>query len=103
MPLRSPNDAFRLQGVVRVWQLIVLLRERSYTIPDLARRFRVSERTVRRDLWVLQRIPLPLRRSLDENEGERPPRFTLAAMAEWPRREVLPIKELPDGDHLHPV
>jgi len=47
---------------VRLLEMMTLLKERSWTVRELAERFEVSERTVRRDLQALGAEPfwLPL-------------------------------------------
>lgn len=87
---------------VRMWRILVLLRQRPYRLDELADMLRVSTRTVRRDLDALRAVPLPIQtrfpigpggtrkdvRITDRNEwfcGELPA---------WPARQVSPISDV---------
>ncbi len=100
--------AGRRAPFVRMWRLVVLLRTRPHQLAELARMLSVSERTIRRDLQALQRVPLPIEsrypapcspsvscrlgvRAVDRQE------WFIKAMPEWPDREVAPIADVATG------
>lgn len=95
----------RQSPFVRTWRLLVLLRTRPHQLAELARMLGVSERTVRRDLKALQRVPLPIEsrhpsplspsvscrlgvRAIDRNE------WFIKHMPEWPDLEHVPTADL---------
>lgn len=97
--------AGRRAPFVRMWRLVVLLRTRPHQLAELARMLSVSERTIRRDLQALQRVPLPIEsrhpspfspsvscrlgvRAIDRQE------WFIKAMPAWPDREVAPIGDV---------
>lgn len=94
--LDGPRSRF-----VRMWRILVLLRQRPRSLAELAQMLSTSERTIRRDLYALQRVPLPITsrypigvgaregvRSVDQNE------WCLEECAVWPRQEVAPIADV---------
>jgi hypothetical protein len=70
----------------RQWRLLVLLRRAPQTLQGLARELGCTTRTVRRDLDMFERVPLPIVR-LSENG---PVRWGIGGMDAWPRGDVLP-------------
>lgn len=100
----------RCNPFVRQWQLIVLLRRAPRTLPELATLLGCCQRTVRRDLYALQAVPLPITSRYTANEGSDPhpntgrpkqdtggPALNLWAIGEtpeWPRNEPVPVREL---------
>lgn len=46
-----------ISRAVRLIELMQILQERAWTVEELAERFQVSERTIRRDLLTLQGEP----------------------------------------------
>jgi hypothetical protein len=57
----------------------------------LSQALNVSGRTVRRDLSVFDALQFPLMKS---DPDWKEVRWWLGAMAEWPRREDAPVREL---------
>lgn len=51
-------DVRRVKRVLRMFQIVRLLQERPFTTDELAERFGVSTRTIRRDLLELQLEPV---------------------------------------------
>lgn len=78
--------------VTRQWRLLVQLRRGPKTVPELASRLDVSERTVWRDLEALQDVPFPI--THEPRLGPRRAKWTLDAMPEWPRNAATPAQEL---------
>lgn len=83
------GDDNRCRMLVRQWRILILLRRRQRTIRELAALLHVCERTARRDLYALSRV-FPLTRASADDSGP----WMLAEMAEWPRGETVPTKEL---------
>jgi len=83
-------------------RVLVFLRQRPHTLEELARMLSCSKRTIRRDLYALQRVPFPIEsrfptgehhrrlgvRACDQNE------WFLGEVPAWPRREVAPIADV---------
>jgi len=94
------RDLDRGNAFIRQWRVIVLLRRGARTIPDLARILGCSERTVRRDLYALQAVPLPIEslRPMTEDGVYLPNRepnvWRMRPCEHWPRGETLPTREL---------
>lgn len=89
----------RGRALRRQWRLIVLLRQRRRTLPDLAEQLGVTTRTIRRDLEVLESVGVALGKeeaSVDPRHPDQyqPAYWFLAQMPEWPWREPAPIAEL---------
>lgn len=61
----------RNAGLRRVLNLIAVLKDGRHTLPELAQRFNVSERTIRRDLIALQEVGVPVCRTPDSDDGPR--------------------------------
>lgn len=100
MTAESARESERRTIVLRMWRELLLLRSQPHTLEDLARKLSVSARTIRRDLKALQAIPLPIQTRFPE-EGHRrhvravePQLWYLGEIAEWPRREVVPVADL---------
>jgi hypothetical protein len=80
---------------MRTWSILVLLRGRPRTLRELAERFEVTERTIRRDFEALTALQFPITCSRDADDVDErtggPTRWALAAVPEWPRREHTPL------------
>jgi predicted DNA-binding transcriptional regulator YafY len=50
----------RCSQIIRQWRLLVLLRRAPRTLSELAKLLDCHQRTVRRDLYALQAVPLPI-------------------------------------------
>ena len=100
VPEVRPRTRYGVRGsqFVRQWRLVLLLRRGQQTLADLSRELDCSQRTVRRDLAVLESIPLPITSWRGNNEGGIDAGGTvywaLDAMPEWPRRAVAPVRQL---------
>ena len=80
--------AARGNPFVRQWKLIVLLRRAPRTLAELAQLLGCHQRTIRRDLYALQAVPLPITSRYAANEGTRP--------------HPLRGRRWSHGDHLEP-
>ena len=107
----APRDRYsdRRNQFIRQWRLLVLLRRRPHTLPELAAALRCCQRTVRRDIYALQAVPLPIASKWPAGEGVDPSPvkgrpysgliidanvWSLGAMPEWPRNDEVPSDEL---------
>lgn len=61
------RDINRYMGNARLFQLALMLSARSYRLTELADRFDLSVKTIRRMLYAIERIPLQL---YSEKDGE---------------------------------
>lgn len=94
--------ASRRGPFVRMWRVLVLLRARPHTLDELADAFRVTKRTIRRDLRALQQIPLPVEsrfptgveatrhgvRAIDRNV------WFVRELAAWPDGARVPVADV---------
>jgi predicted DNA-binding transcriptional regulator YafY len=85
--------ADRLRTVRRHWRILLLLRTRPHTIHELVNIFRVSLRTMRRDMGALEAL-FPIR--VEAGSRGNPSLYALPPLPQWPRHEVAPIADLPD-------
>ena len=85
---RGRGTAFRVS-----WGLLVQLRRRRWTIPELALELGVHERTVRRYLYLLREVGLPVQ-NVGSVKGPDRGLWMIGSTPEWPRGEASPIKEL---------
>lgn len=108
----KPNARYADRGnqIIRQWRLLVLLRRAPRTLPELAQLLECTERTVRRDIYALQAVPLPIGNKYPAGEGMDPgpmkgrphPKgrlwdanvWAIGVMDEWPRTDELPAREL---------
>jgi hypothetical protein len=69
-----PNARYadRCNQIIRQWRLLVLLRRAPRTLPELAQLLECTERTVRRDIYALQAVPLPIGNKYPAGEGMEP-------------------------------
>jgi hypothetical protein len=100
----------RCSQIIRQWRLLVLLRRAPRTLSELARLLDCHQRTVRRDLYALQAVPLPITSKYAAGEGIDPSplkgrplnpnwnmdrnMWALGAIDEWPRHDETPAEEL---------
>jgi hypothetical protein len=78
---------------VRQWQILVLLRRRAYTLSMLAAKLGVCQRTVRRDIYLLERVPFPIYRVKGQEIGD-PTYWKIGPIPAWSRSEESPSREL---------
>jgi hypothetical protein len=102
----TPGDRERRSTFVRQWRLLIELRQGPRTMQQLAEALDVHPRTVRRDIYALQRVPLPItsRFTTATRQGIRVVDhnlWSLGEMAEWPRREAFPTGAI-GGQEAHP-
>lgn len=67
-----------------------MLRLNKLTINQAAQRIGVTGRTIRRDLEMLQAVPLPIR-SIGSGNALDPRVFWIGSVASWPRNEGAPV------------
>ena len=97
----------RRATVVRMWRILVLLRQRPHRLGELAQMLGASERTIRRDLAALQAVPLPVEsrlplqgtipgpscrrglRGVERNE------WFVRDVTPWPAGAPVPTRDLP--------
>lgn len=94
----------RCSQIIRQWRLLVLLRRAPRTLSELAKLLDCHQRTVRRDLYALQAVPLPIGSKYPAGEGvdpcpmkgrnDRENVWAIGVMDEWPRTEEVPSDEL---------
>jgi hypothetical protein len=83
----------RGNALLRQWRLLVRLRSRyGRSINELAREFGVTTRTIRRDLEVLQAVPMPLVRVRLGIDG--PARWRIGTVPGWPEEEPSPTEDV---------
>jgi DNA-binding HxlR family transcriptional regulator len=75
-----------------MWKVLVLLRQRSWRLSELAEELGCSTRTVRQNLRMLEAVSFPVIRARSWQPSDVTIR--LGSMPEWPRREDAPIREL---------
>ena len=89
-------------GFVRMWRLLVLLRQGPQTLVELARMLGVSSRTIRRDLELLRRVPLPVASRFPEGRkgvrAEDATEWFVTETAAWPSGDRIPLADITDGD-----
>lgn len=78
--------------LLRQWNLLLMLRRGPKTVIELADALGVCERTIVRDLEVLQGVPFPL--TAEQERVWKHAKWTLSGMPEWPRNSVAPVQEL---------
>src|SRR5262245_18899195 len=93
----------RSRGFIRMWRILVLLRTKPRQLDELASMLGVCERTIRRDLEALKRVPLPIESRFPT--GNITTRFGIRAalrnewfvksMPEWPDHVTMPVADLP--------
>lgn len=91
----------RLAPFIRMWRIVLLLRSAPRSLSELAAMLGVHERTIRRDLCALQRVPLPItcRYPIDEGNTRRgirtadPNLWYFGETPVWPRRELAPLAD----------
>lgn len=88
-PYRRP--LVRGSQFLRQWQLLLRLRQGRATLPELAKHTGCTERTVRRDLYLLRAVGLPVR--VDYGADLRGV-WSVGSIPAWPRNEVLPVRPL---------
>lgn len=93
------RDEERRAQFVRQWRVLVTLRQGPRTLRELAQLLDVHPRTVRRDLYALQRVPLPVSSRFDgaSRQGIRrgdPNVWCLGETPAWPRDAPFPVAEL---------
>lgn len=79
--------------LTRGWRLLVLLRRRRWTIDELASELGVNSRTVRRYLYLLRDVGLPVQ-NVGSARGPDTGLWTVGAVPSWPRREQTPTLDL---------
>lgn len=89
-------------GFVRMWRVLVLLRQQPQTLAGLARMLSVSPRTIRRDLQLLQQVPLPVASRFPEGRkgvrAEDATEWFIADTAAWPAGERVPRADVGAGE-----
>jgi hypothetical protein len=72
--MTTPRSRYsdRCSQIIRQWRLLVLLRRAPRTLSELARLLDCHQRTVRRDLYALQAVPLPIGSKYPAGEGVDP-------------------------------
>lgn len=100
--LSTSTDVSRREQFVRQWRVLLALRQGPRTLRQLAEELGVCQRTVRRDLYALQRVPLPISSLFPGGDAARkgiraqdPNLWCLGETPAWPRREAFPARELP--------
>src|SRR5262245_52433831 len=84
----------RRKTFVRMWRIVLLLRAKPHTLEQLAQALGAAERTIRRDLVALQRIPLPIEARYPTRAGVRAAdksEWFIKEMPEWPSRSPVPV------------
>lgn len=89
----------RYRAFVRMWRVLVLIRQQPRTLNELADMLGVHPRTIRRDLVALKSVPLPIesRFTTQSRTGIRAAEANFWALGEipaWPRREPTPIADV---------
>lgn len=89
----------RSRAFVRMWRVLVLLRSRPHTLPELAGLLGVHPRTIRRDLVALKSVPLPIESRLTAPSragvrGAEPNVWCVGEIPAWPREEPTPIADV---------
>jgi hypothetical protein len=83
---------------VRQWKLLLLLRQGQHTLSGLAQQLGCCQRTIRRDLAVLESAHIPVMSWRINDGGGMDEGGTiywgLDTFPEWPRREVVPCAML---------
>jgi hypothetical protein len=105
--MTTPRSRYsdRCSQIIRQWRLLVLLRRAPRTLSELARLLDCHQRTVRRDLYALQAVPLPIGSKYPAGEGVDPCPITgrhgdrenvwaIGVMEAWPRTDEVPTDEL---------
>lgn len=93
-----------------MWRIVVLLRAKPHTLGQLAAALGVHERTIRRDVVALQRVPLPIESRYPTRAGVRAAdrsEWFIREMPEWPSGSHVPVSgpplpPFPDGPLLPP-
>lgn len=89
----------RCRTFVRMWRVLVLLRQRPHTLVELADMLGVHPRTIRRDLVALKQVPLPIASKFTAStragiRGAEPNVWCLGEIPTWPRMESTPIADV---------
>src|SRR4051812_13073160 len=105
--MASPRSRYsdRCSQIIRQWRLLVLLRRAPRTLSELAKLLDCHQRTVRRDLYALQAVPLPIGNKYPAGEGvdpcpiagrhgDRENVWAIGVMEAWPRSDEVPTDEL---------
>ena len=61
----------RNDGLIRVLAIWRLLQDGRWTLTELAARYRVSTRTIRRDLIALQVVGIPVAHSSESDDNQK--------------------------------
>lgn len=94
-------------GFIRMWRVLVLLRQKPQTLSALARMLGVSTRTIRRDLYLLQQVPLPVASRFPEGRkgvrSEDATEWFVTETAAWPSGDRVPRADVGAGETGAPV
>jgi hypothetical protein len=96
--MRAPRGA----AIVRMWRVLVLIRQKPRRLAELAEMLRVSERQIRRDLEALQAVPFPIQSRFPTGQAATRKNVRADLVNEWycgdtpawPTREPAPIADL---------
>jgi hypothetical protein len=91
MPRPYHRPLLRGSQFKRQWDLLVELRSRAWTLSTLAKKFNCCERTIRRDLELLQAVGFPIYHVVGGAEWGESLYWKLGPMNEWPKSEVAPV------------
>jgi predicted DNA-binding transcriptional regulator YafY len=82
------RELSRCNALLRQWRVLVAVRRGGRTVQALAEYLGCTQRTVYRDLRVLQRAGFPL-----YTVGHHPTYWRLHPFSGWPAGEIAPILE----------
>lgn len=93
MPKPFTRYGPRCSQFVRQWKVLVLLRRRPHTLSMLSRVLECSERTIRRDLQVLESVPMPIY-TVGGYEWGDSKYYKIGPLQTWPKGSEAPISEV---------
>jgi biotin operon repressor len=85
---------FRGAQFVRQWRVLIALRRHRWTLEQLATELQCSQRTLMRDIEVLEAVGLPITTAVERRRGIKGEFFFAGDWPAWPRNEVAPVAEL---------
>jgi predicted DNA-binding transcriptional regulator YafY len=79
---------------VRQWRVLIALRRQRWTLEQLARELQCSQRTIARDIEVLEAVGLPITTTVERRRGLTVEFLFAGNWPAWPRNEVAPVADL---------